>query len=144
MLPQTSPLSPPVNQLSLPKTQVVPSEGFRACTTSPWGYHQNIGYPDQRCPAPRVPLAEVRPDNLLVIQFLETPDFPIFPFPENSGTLTFPISGNSGLRHFLSLVICSCISPFTCDSVVFPCFMLLFSLMYSDLSLYPVHTCPTP
>ena len=26
--------------------------------------------------------------------------FRCFPFPENSGTLTFPISGNSGLQHF--------------------------------------------
>ena len=32
---------------------------------SPWGY-PNIGYPDQRCPAPRVPLAEVRPDNITI------------------------------------------------------------------------------
>ena len=63
VLPRTSPLSPPVNQLSLPETQVVPSERFRTCTTSPWGLPTNIGYPDQRCPAPRVPLAEVRPDN---------------------------------------------------------------------------------
>ena len=70
--------------------------------------------------------------------------FRCFPFPENSGTPTFPISGNSGLRHFLLLVIRSCISPFTCDSIVSPCFMLLFLLMYSGLSLYLVHTYPTP
>ena len=63
MLPRTSPLSPPVDQLLLPETQVVPSERFRTCTTSPWGLPTNIGYPDQRCPAPRVPLAEVRPDK---------------------------------------------------------------------------------
>ena len=44
---------------------------------------------------------------------------------------------NSGLRHFLLLVIRSCISLFTCDSVDFPCFMLLFSLMYSGLLSVP-------
>ena len=71
-------------------------------------------------------------------------NFRCFPFPENSGTPTFPFSGNSGLRRFLLLVIRSCISPFTCDSVVSPCFMLLFSLMYSGLSLYPVHPYSTP
>ena len=71
-------------------------------------------------------------------------NFRCFPFPENSGTPTFPISGNSGLRRFLLLVIRSCISPFTCDSVVSPCFMLLSSLMYSGLSLYPVHPYSTP
>ena len=63
MLPQTSPLSPPVNQLLLPETQVVPSERFRTCTTSPWGYYQTSVTQIKRCPAPRVPLAEVRPDR---------------------------------------------------------------------------------
>ena len=80
----------------------------------------------------------------LLFDFQKLWNFQCFPFPENSGTLTFPISRNSGLRCFLLLVIRSCISPFTCDSVVSPCFMLLFSLMYSGLSLYPVHTYPTP
>ena len=79
-----------------------------------------------------------------LFDFWKLRNFRCFPFPENSGTPMFPISRNSGLRCFLLLVICSCISPFTCDSVVSPCFMLLFSLMYSGLSLYPVHTYPTP
>ena len=35
------------------------------------------------------------------------------------------------------LVIHSCISLFTCDSVVFPCFMLLFLFMYSGLLSVP-------
>ena len=43
----------------------------------------------------------------------------------------FLISRNSRLQCFLLLVIRLCISHFTCDSLVFPCFMLLFSLMYS-------------
>ena len=66
--------------------------------------------------------------------------FRCFPFPENSGTLMFLISGNSGLRCFLILVTHSCISHFTCDSLVFPCFMLLFSLMYSGLLSVPSTT----
>ena len=61
----------------------------------------------------------------------------MFSGAENSGTPTFPISGNSGLRCFLILVTHSCISHFTCDSLVFPCFMLLFSLMYSGLLSVP-------
>ena len=80
----------------------------------------------------------------LLFDFWKLRKFQCFPFLENSGTPMFLISGNSGLQHFLLLVIRSCISPFTCDSVVSPCFMLLFSLMYSGLSLYPVHTYPTP
>ena len=64
----------------------------------------------------------------LLFNFQKLRIFQCFPFPENSRTPTFPISGNSGLRRFLLLVICSCISLFTCDSIVFPCFMLLFCL----------------
>ena len=47
------------------------------------------------------------------------------------------ISGNSGLQRFLILVIRSCISLFTCDSIVSPCFMLLFSFMYLGLLSVP-------
>ena len=64
MLPRTSPLSPPVNQLFLPKTPVVPSEKIQNLHNESLGLPTNIGYPDQRCPAPRVPLAEVRPDTV--------------------------------------------------------------------------------
>ena len=73
----------------------------------------------------------------LLFDFWKLWNFRCFPFPENSGTPTFLISGNSGLRCFLILVICSYISLFTCDSVVFPCFMLLFSFMYSGLLSVP-------
>ena len=73
----------------------------------------------------------------LLFDFRKLRIFRCFPFPENSRTPTFPISGNSGLRRFLLLVIHSCISPFTCDSVVSPCFMLLFSFMYSGLPSVP-------
>ena len=66
MLPWTSPLFPPVNQLLLPKTQAVPSERFRTCTTSPWGYYQTSVTQIKRCLAPRVSLAEVCPDTCWV------------------------------------------------------------------------------
>ena len=80
----------------------------------------------------------------LLFDFRKLRNFRCFPFPENSGTPTFPISRNSGLRRFLLLVINSCISPFTCDSVVSPCFMYYSRLCTQVFSLYPVHTCPTP
>ena len=73
----------------------------------------------------------------LLFDFRKLRKFRCFPFPENSGTPTFPISGNSGLRRFLLLVIHSCISPFTCDSVVSPCFMLLFSLTLGTRAQIP-------
>ena len=73
----------------------------------------------------------------LLFDFRKLWIFQCFPFLENSRTPTFPISGTSGLRHFLLLVIRSCISLFTCDSVVFPCFMLLFSFIYSGLLSVP-------
>ena len=73
----------------------------------------------------------------LLFDFRKLRNFQCFLFPENSGTPTFPISGNSGLRHFLILVILSCISLFTCDSIVSPCFMFLFSFMYSGLLSVP-------
>ena len=73
----------------------------------------------------------------LLFDFWKLWNFRCFPFPENSGTLMFLISGNSGLRRFLILVICSCISLFTCDSIVSPCFMLLFSFMHSGLLSVP-------
>ena len=73
----------------------------------------------------------------LLFNFWKLRNFRCFPFLENSGTPTFPISRNSGLQHFLILVILSCISLFTCDSIVFPCFMLLFSFMYSGLLSVP-------
>ena len=79
-----------------------------------------------------------------LFDFRKLRNFRCFPFPENSGTPTFPISGNSGLRHFLLLVIPSCILPFTCDSVVPPCFMYYSRLCTQVFSLYPVHTCPIP
>ena len=47
----------------------------------------------------------------------------------------FPETPDSDI--FWLLVICSCISLFTCDSIVFPCFMLLFSFMYSGLLSVP-------
>ena len=71
----------------------------------------------------------------LLFNFWKLRIFQCFPFPENSGTPMFPISRNSRLQHFLILVTPSCISLFTCDSVVFPCFMLLFLLMYSGFLL---------
>ena len=71
----------------------------------------------------------------LLFDFWKLWIFQCFPFPENSGTPMFLISGNSRLQHFLILVIHVCISHFTCDSLVSPCFMLLFSLMYSGLLL---------
>ena len=80
----------------------------------------------------------------LLFNFWKVRNFRCFPFPENSGTLTFLISGNSGLRRFLLLVIHSCISPFTCDSVVPPCFMYYSHLCTQVFPLYLVHTCPTP
>ena len=73
----------------------------------------------------------------LLFNFQKLWIFQCFPFPENSGTPTFLISGNSGLRCFSILVTHSCISHFTCDSLVFPCFMLLFLLMYSGLLSVP-------
>ena len=59
----------------------------------------------------------------LLFDFWKLRIFQCFPFPEHSGTPTFLISRNSGLRHFLLLVICSCISHFTCDSSISPCFI---------------------
>ena len=73
----------------------------------------------------------------LLFDFWKLWNFRCFPFPENSGTPTFLISGNSRLRCFLILVIHSCISLFTCDSIVSPCFMLLFSFIYSGLLSVP-------
>ena len=73
----------------------------------------------------------------LLFNFRKLRIFQCFPFLENSGTPMFLISGNSRLRRFLLLVIHSCISLFTCDSIVFPCFMLLFSFMYSGLLSVP-------
>ena len=73
----------------------------------------------------------------LLFNFQKLQIFQCFPFLENSGTPMFPISRNSGLRRFLILVTHSCISHFTCDSLVFPCFMLLFLLMYSGLLSVP-------
>ena len=73
----------------------------------------------------------------LLFDFRKLRNFRCFPFPENSGTPTFLISGNSGLRCFLLLVIHSCISPFTCDSIVSPLFHVLFSFMYSGLLSVP-------
>ena len=73
----------------------------------------------------------------LLFDFWKLRNFRCFPFPKNSGTPTFPISRNSRLRSFLILVICLCISLFTCDSVVSPCFMLLFLFMYSGLFSVP-------
>ena len=73
----------------------------------------------------------------LLFDFWKLQIFWCFPFPENSRTPMFLISGNSGLWHFLILVTHSCISHFTCDSIVFPCFMLLFSLMYSGILSIP-------
>ena len=73
----------------------------------------------------------------LLFNFQKLQNFQCFPLPENSGTPTFLISGNSGLRCFLILVIRSCISLFTCDSIVSPCFMLLFSFMYLGLLSVP-------
>ena len=49
-------------KLLLPKTQVVPSEKIQNLHNESLGLSPIIGYPDQRCLAPRVPLAEVRPD----------------------------------------------------------------------------------
>ena len=72
----------------------------------------------------------------LLFDFWKLWIFQCFPFPENSRTPMFPISGNSRLQHFPILVIHVCISHFTCDSLVSPCFMLLFSLMYSGLLLF--------
>ena len=73
----------------------------------------------------------------LLFNFWKLRNFQCFPFLENSRTPMFLISRNSGLRRFLLLVIHSCISLFTCDSVVFPCFMFLFSFMYSGLLSVP-------
>ena len=73
----------------------------------------------------------------LLFNFWKLRNFRCFPFLENSRTPMFLISGNSGLRCFLILVTHLCISHFTCDSLVFPCFMLLFSLMYSGLLSVP-------
>ena len=80
----------------------------------------------------------------LLFDFRKLRNFRCFPFPENSGTPTFPFSGNSRLRRFSLLVIPSCISPFTCDSVVSSCFMYYSRLCTQVFSLYPVHTCPIP
>ena len=78
----------------------------------------------------------------LRFDFRKLRNFRCFPFPENSGTPTFPFSGNSGLRRFWLLVIRSCISPFTCDSVVSPCFMYYPRLCTQVSSLYPVNLVP--
>ena len=61
----------------------------------------------------------------LLFDFRKLRIFRCFPFPENSGTLTFPISGNSGLRRFprflyyvISLVLCLHLSLVTPSAVV--------------------------
>ena len=74
----------------------------------------------------------------LLFDFRKLRNFRCFPFPENSGTPMFPISGNSGLRRFSLLVIHSCISPFTCDSVVPPvsCIILVYVLRSSLCTRY--------
>ena len=79
---------------------------------------------------------------MFVIRFPETPEFPIFSI---SGKLR-----NSDVSDFWKLqtptfsdifVLCNhshfMSSLFTCDSVVSPCFMLLFSFMYSGLLSVP-------
>ena len=76
----------------------------------------------------------------LLFNFQKLQIFQCFLFLENSRTLTFLISRNSGLQCFPILVTHSCISHFTCDSLASPCFMLLFLLMYSGLLSVPSTT----
>ena len=52
----------------------------------------------------------------LLFDFQKLRIFRCFPFLENSGTPTFPISGNSGLRHFprfsyYVILLVSCLHP---------------------------------
>ena len=51
---------------SYPKLRSYLLKRFRTCTTSPWGYNQTLVTQIKRCPAPRVPLAEVRPDRAVI------------------------------------------------------------------------------
>ena len=72
-----------------------------------------------------------------LFDFQKLRNFRCFPFPENSGTPTFPISGNSGLRRFFVISHSFMYFIFHLWLRSSPLFHVLFSFMYSGLLSVP-------
>ena len=90
---------------------------------------------------PRTPVSFRGMCICLLFDFRKLRNFRCFPFLENSGTPMFPISGNSGLRHFLiflyyviTLISCLHLSLVTLSAVVStslsPDLQFPFALLY--------------